>query len=132
MMKKETIQSYLNNFRRHIYPYLKPNVGIKAIVYPCNADGAIIKFSFGENNSSSDEYEKKNERITAALKSNNLLRFFEKEIADSALDTVKFKGTNYIIESRNVILIKDSSPDQWNDKKSEEDVKKLISTAFAQ
>jgi hypothetical protein len=131
MPSKEIIQSYLNNFRRHIYPYLKPNVGIKAVVYPCEEEGAIINFCLGQNRSSCDDYMKKNKKITTVLKSNNLSHFFEKEVSDKKIEGVKFKGTNYIMEGHNIILIKDDSPAQWNDKKSEEDVKKVLSEAFA-
>ncbi|MEW5802310.1 MAG: hypothetical protein AB1847_09420 [bacterium] len=131
MPNKEVIQSYLNNFRRHIYPHLKPNVGIKAIVYPCEEEGAIINFCLGKNRPSCDDYKKKNKKITNVLRSNNLSRFFEKEIPDQKMEAVRFKGTNYIMEGHNIILIKDDSPAQWDDKKSEEDVQKILSEAFA-
>lgn len=131
MPNKNVIQSYLNNFRRHIYPYLKPSVGINAIVYPCEEEGAIISFCLGQNRSSCDDYKKKNKTITNVLKSNNLSHFFEEKIPDKKIETLKFKGTNYIMEGHHIILIKDDSPAQWNDKKSKDDVKKVLSEAFS-
>lgn len=121
MEDKTVIQNYINNFRRQISGVLKPDIGISSVVYPCSEDGAIIEFRFGKGIKSSDEYKDSFKKISDVLKT------IKQRAFGGDLEAFQFSGTNYIMEFHRLILIKDNSPSQWNDKQAYKDVLKLIS-----
>ena len=68
MEDRETIQSYINNFRRHISALLKPGVGLSCKVYPAKNEGAVLEFTVGPNLSNEDEFDPSYDTVNAVLK----------------------------------------------------------------
>lgn len=120
MENKEVIQNYINNFRRDISRFLKPDIGINSTVYPCVEDGAIIEFKFGQGIPTSDEYKPSFKKLSDALKT------IPQNAFGGNLDGFKFLGTNYVMEFHRLILIKDDSESEWTEKKATEDVFKFV------
>lgn len=118
-MKKEDIQHYLNNFRRELSKYLKPDFNLKAIIYPSH-DGAIIELEFRKDQPTKDEFKKLEQTLAEQLHKINI-----KHISGS-LVSIKFSGTNIFLEPGKIFLIKDSNDSEWTIMKAQEDVKKLL------
>jgi hypothetical protein len=118
-MKKEDIQHYLNNFRRELSKYLKPDFNLKAIIFPSN-EGAIIEFEFRKDQPTRDEFKKHEALISDQLRKVN--------ISSLATDnsSIKFSGTNTFLEPGKIFIIKDNNQEEWSTMKAAEDVKKLI------
>ena len=49
MQDQKLIQSYINNFRRHIAAFLKPGIGLACKVRPAKKGGAVLEFLLGSN-----------------------------------------------------------------------------------
>jgi len=120
MDDKTIIQNYINNFRIQLSIFLKPDIGIHSIIYPCIEDGAIIEFTFGAGIPSSDDYKDPFPKISDALKT------IQQKAFGGNLNGFKFLGTNYIMEFHRLILIKDNSESEWTEKKATEDVFKFV------
>jgi hypothetical protein len=121
MKDQKIIQNYINNFRRYISAYLKPNIGIKSFVYPCLQEGAIIEFLLSEGASSTDEYKRDFSKISEALGQ------IQQNAFGGNLEGFHFSGTNYIMEPNRFLLIKDDSTAQWDDKQAQKDVTRIVS-----
>ncbi len=117
-MDKIEIQNYINNFRRLLSQYLKPNVGLQSIVYQYD-EGCVILFDLGLNCSNKDDYRSTSRNITEVLGRTNL---FEKEHTNYT-----FTGTNILLVSNKILIIKDNNPDEWTIDKTKEDIKKILS-----
>ncbi|MDN3664389.1 hypothetical protein ACFFU1_11590 [Algibacter miyuki] len=118
-MNKETIQLYLNNFRRFISPYLRKDINFKSIIYPAN-DGAIVELKFQKTSPIKDEFRKKENSVTDSLKRINQHAF------GGNLAGFKFSGTNLIMEEGRIIIIKDDNKTEWSIEQVKKDVEKLI------
>jgi hypothetical protein len=121
MENRETLQNYVNNFRRNVSPYLKPNIGIQANIYPCSQDGAIIEIKFIPSGTSCDNYESTSGTLSAALSSVNQNAFA------GSLSSFHFSGTNLIMDPNRIILIKDNSLNQWDEQQARKDIKAILS-----
>lgn len=119
MQDRDTIQEYINNFRRRLSPYLKPGMGIACSVYPAKV-GAILEFSIGLNLENIDQQKEVSETVNQALK------LIKQKAFGGNLEGFRFSGTNYIMEDNRVILIKGDST-EWNDVAAEKDVLRLVS-----
>jgi hypothetical protein len=121
MKSKETIQAYINNFRRRIARFLKPGVGIACGVYPAESGGAILEFALGPGIENDDLYKDVSPTVGAALAQINQRAF------GGNLGGFTFAGTNVILEDNRIIFIKDDSPDEWSDQAAQQDVARLVS-----
>jgi hypothetical protein len=121
MQDKKIIQGYINNFRRHLAPYLKPGIGLGCKVFPANSDGAILEFSLGPHVKNEDQYLSTEETVNAALKN------IEQRMFGGNLNAIKFGGTNISMEPNRIILIKgEDTPSEWSDDGAREDVKRIV------
>lgn len=121
MISRDRIQSYINNFRRQISPYLKPGVGLKCQIYQANQEGAILEFRLGQNEKNEDIYLRNYQTVNQAL------RDIEQSAFGGNLDAFDFKGTNYVLENKRIILVKGTdSLNHWDESASKKDVNKLI------
>ncbi|MBN3033583.1 MAG: hypothetical protein JW873_05755 [Candidatus Saganbacteria bacterium] len=120
MDDKEVLQNYVNNFRRNVSSHLKPNIGIQTNIYPCLKDGAIIEVKFIPSGTSCDNYEETSGALSNALNNINQNAF------QGTLSSFHFSGTNFVMDPNRVILIKDDSPNQWNEQRVQEDVKTIL------
>lgn len=121
MNDKKIIQKYINNFRRRISPYLKPGIGLSCEIHPAElGGGAILEFTIGPELKNEDEYEDLSASANAALS------YIPQKAFGGNLNGFKFIGTNLIMEGDRIILIKDDSPSQWDDRAAEKDVQKIL------
>jgi hypothetical protein len=116
-----TIQSYVNNFRRHISPYLKPGIGLSFKIYPAQEGGAVLEVSIGQNIPSEDQFK------SVATSANAALRDVPQKMVAGNIDAIKFGGTNISMEPNRIVLIKgEDDPALWNDQAAKNDVEKII------
>ncbi len=121
MNNRNLLQNYVNNFRRHLSIYFKPNVGMSAKIFPTNSNGAIVEFQMGEGIENDDEFQQIEQTINDALK----------EIPQNAfggnLDAYNFSGTNVVAEGNRIIIIKgDEDASEWDDVSAKKDVEKVL------
>lgn len=120
MKDKKTIQTYVNNFRRRLSPYLKPGIGLSCNVHPAEEGGAILEFSFGPSLENDDDYQVASTTVSGALAS------IPQHAFGGNLEGFNFAGTNVIMEKDRIIFIKDDSPSEWSDAAAEKDVSKIL------
>jgi hypothetical protein len=120
MTDKSIIQTYINNFRRYLAPYLKPGIGLHCTVHPSHAGGAVLEFRMGAQVENDDAYVLPVETLGRALSS------IPQQAFGGNLDGFRFSGTNYVLESDRVILIKDDSPAAWSDGAAAHDVARVV------
>jgi len=99
MEDKKTIQTYVNNFRRHLSPNLKPGVGVSCSVHPAEEGGAILEFSLGPSIENIDEYQETSATVSGALSS------IPQNAFGGNLESFRFSGTNVIMEKERIIFI---------------------------
>lgn len=121
MNKPSTIQQYINNFRRHLAPYLRPGIGLACNILPAEAAGAILQFTIGPNIANGDVFHPASKTVNEALSKLSQRAF------GGNLDGFRFGGTNVIMEENRIIFIKgEDNEEQWNDQAAAEDVKRLL------
>jgi len=121
MKDKNSIQAYINRFRKELGVKLRPDIGMEVIVHPVKEGGAILELILGVNKSNSDHYEKLNNKISQALKKINQ-HFFEGELSN-----LQFGGTNILAEKDRIILIKGGdNPEEWEGEAAKNDVHRLV------
>lgn len=120
MKDKKTIQTYVNNFRRRLSPYLKPGVGLSCTVHPAEEGGAILEFSLGPSIVNTDLYQESGTTVSGSLAS------IPQHAFGGNLEGFRFAGTNVIMEKDRIILIKDDSPSEWSDDAAEMDVSRIF------
>ena len=120
MINKSQIQTYINNFRRHIAPFLRPGIGLRCNVHQAISGGAILVFQVGSIVENDDVYESPKPTI------GNALSTIKQRAFGGNLEGFTFSGTNVILEQNNIILIKDSSDSQWTDSAAEQDVQSVL------
>lgn len=119
-MERQIIQDYINNFRRYFARYLKPSIGLSVNIYPTKKDGTILEFSIGTHERNEDDYKEEFEALNEAFSNIKQSSF------GGDLSSFAFLGTNIIMEDNRIILIKDSSKTEWNDKAAKRDVEKIV------
>ncbi len=121
MQDTKIIQSYINNFRRHLSPYLKPGVGLACKVIPVEAEGAILEFSLGPDFKNEDKYLSPEDTVNAALKN------IQQRMFGGNLDALRFAGTNISMEPNRIILIKGEDKfSEWDDNGARNDVSRIV------
>src|SRR6266513_4594467 len=122
MQDRSMIQAYINNFRRHLSRYLRPQVGLSANIYPVEQQGAILEFRLGPNIANEDRYGPVHTTVNDALPDLNQHAF------GGNLGGFNFGGTNIVLEPDRVILINGGdSPSEWSDQGAAGDVRRLVS-----
>jgi hypothetical protein len=123
MRDYNTIQSYVNNFRRHMSPYLKPGIGLSFKIHPAQEEGAVLEVSIGQNIPNEDHFESLTTSANAALK------IVPQMMVGGNIDAIKFGGTNISMEPNRIVLIKgEDDPGLWNDQAAKNDVERIIGT----
>lgn len=123
MDKRAEIQKYINNFRRHLAPYLKPGIGVISTVYPARQSGAILEFKLGSEHGNDDEFKD----VLSSV--NDALSQVQQRAFGGNLEGFRFSGTNYVMEDGRIILIKGEDGDEeWNDKAAQRDVSRLLTS----
>lgn len=121
MKNTKTIQAYINNFRRHLSPYLKPNIGLSCKVYPAEGSGAILEFTIGPSIANDDEFMPIEHTV------NDALAKIPQRAFSGNLGGFLFGGTNVVMEDKRIILIKGGNDDtEWNDEAALSDVKRIL------
>ena len=121
MKDTNTIQSYINNFRRHLSPYLKPSVGLSCKAYPAKGEGAIFEFTIGLGIANDDEF------MPIEVTVNDALGRISQSAFGGYLVGFVFSGTNVVMEDKRIILIKGGNDEsEWNDKAALIDVKRIL------
>lgn len=124
MDKRDNIQSYINNFRRHLTPYLKPGIGVVSVIHPAQKPGAILEFKLGPAHGNDDEYKNVQTSVNDALRNINQSAF------GGNLGGFHFSGTNYVIEDGRIIVIKgEDGIDEWDDQAAQRDVSQLLASS---
>jgi hypothetical protein len=124
MKDKKTIQRYVNNFRRHLSPFLKPGIGLSSKIHPAIQEGAILEFSLGADVSNEDEY------IEPAETVNSALRNVQQRMFGGNLDAIRFGGTNISMEPDRIVLIKgEDSLELWSDDGARTDVQRIVNVS---
>ncbi len=120
-MNSNIIQKYINNFRRLLSVYLKPNIGLQLHIYNCGTEGGMIVIYFKPGGRSNDIYESKYEKIS------DVLGDMKQTFFGGNLSGIHFKGTNTLMDPEKIILIKDSSPYEWSEEKLIDDINSIVS-----
>lgn len=121
MNDPKIIQKYINNFRRHLAPYLRPSIGLACKVFPAVESGAILEFSIDSGIANTDEFRPFSRTVNEALSSISQRAF------GGNLAGFRFGGTNVVMEDNRIILIKgEDDPNQWNDQAALTDVKRIL------
>ena len=120
MLDRSTMQGYVNNFRRHIARYLKPDIGIRCDVYPAKSGGAVVAFTLGSAEENDDTIHPSATSMAAALSN------VEQKAFGGELSAFNFSGTNTILEGNKLIFIKDESTKEWCDASAKLDVQRVV------
>jgi len=123
MIDKSVVQTYINNFRRRLAPFLRPGVGLKCLVHPVEVGGAILEFGIGPGIENDDVYQPQRQTIGRALSG------IEQHAFGGNLEGFRFGGTNVILEKDKLIFIKDESSSEWSDAAAERDVSRVVSAS---
>ncbi|MGA6135869.1 hypothetical protein ACPER7_06130 [Acinetobacter dispersus] len=126
-MDNQTIQTYINNFRRYLGNRLKSGIGLKTSIYHTSSQGAVIVFHLGRNLVNEDNYKPTSYSVAEILTSKINQHAFSGDLRN-----LNFSGTNTIMEPDKIILIKDSSPNEWTDEAARNDVNKLFHSRNSQ
>ena len=119
-MNKPQIQSYINNFRRRLAPFLRPGIGVQCSIYPATPGGAVLVFQLGPGVENDDIYKPESATLGKSLAQ------IEQRAFGGNLEGIQFGGTNTILESDKLIFIKDGSSGEWSDQAAAKDVKAVV------
>jgi hypothetical protein len=115
------LQSFINNFRRHIAPFLKPNVGLTCKIFPVKQGGAILELTIGVGIANDDLFESVTSNVSEALGK------VKQHAFGGNLAGFKFSGTNVVMEESRIILIKgEDDVNAWDDKAALADVNRIL------
>jgi len=121
MKDKKLLQSYVNNFRRGISSYLKPNIGLRSIVHPSEGEGAILEFELAPGIENDDEYTAATQSLGVALQG------IEQRAFGGHLENISFKGTNVILENNRIILVKgEDLAAEWSEEAVAKDLLRVL------
>ncbi|MBT3805001.1 MAG: hypothetical protein HOG03_10430 [Desulfobacula sp.] len=122
MEDKSTIQSYVNDFRRHMSKYLKKGIGLTSKTYPSHGEGCVIELRIGPNLPNYDEIVEVHQSV------NDVLKIVPQKIVGGNIDGVKFGGTNISMEPDRILIIKgEDDKNLWSDMGALDDVNKIVS-----
>lgn len=123
MEDKKIIQEYINNFRRHLAPHLKPGIGLSCKIFPAQTEGAVLEFTIGPSISNDDFFEAPKNSVNAILEA------VPQRMIGGNIGAIKFAGTNVSMEPNRIVLIKgEDDLGLWNDQGAKNDVERIIET----
>ena len=120
-MDRNTIQTYINNFRILLSPHLVKNLGVKATVWPYDT-GVIIRFELEIGGVNKEEYKHPTPTLLEALHKANV----DLPEALNHYHKVLFAGTNMVLRDKYIFFIKDNEPGTWSEDQAATDVINLI------
>ena len=121
MQDQKTIQTYINNFRRNVAPFLGPGIRLSCEVHPAFQDGAILQFLIGPDVSNVDQYFEPTDTVNSAL------RNVPQRMVGGDPNAIRFSGTSISMKANRIILIKgEDSLDLWDDKGAQADVRHIV------
>ncbi len=120
MLENTLIQRYINNFRRHLARYLKPNIGLRCDVYRAESGGAVVEFTLSPSEENDDTFHPDAPTVSAALAN------VKQNAFGGDLSAFRFGGTNTILEGNRLIFIKDESSSEWSDSAARSDVNRVV------
>ena len=121
MEDKKVIQTYVNNFRRHLSRSLKKGVGLKSTAFPSKGEGGVLELKIGANLPNEDEFAEVHESV------NDVMRFIPQRLIRENIDSVKFSGTNISMEPDRIIIVKGEDDFAlWDDEGALDDVNRII------
>jgi hypothetical protein len=121
MKDKKQIQSYINNFRRHLTPFLRPGIGVTVEVHPARQQGAILEIKLGPEVENDDEYLPDEDTVNAAIKN------IKQNLVGGNIDAIRFGGTNISMEPDRIVLIKgEDQPTLWSNESAKHDVEQIV------
>jgi hypothetical protein len=117
----ETIQSYVNNFRRHLSPVLRPDIGATITAYPARDPGAVLVVMFAKDAPSRDTIEPPFPSV------GEILKVVPQRMIDATnFSGIRFGGTNISMEPNRVVLIKgEDDNNEWDDRAAARDVQRI-------
>jgi hypothetical protein len=121
MQDHTIIQEYVNNFRRHLAPQLRPGIALASRAHPAKGEGALVEFFFKPGGSNQDE-------TTAVFESvNEALGTVTQHMVGGNVAGVRFGGTNISMEPDRILLIKgEDAMHEWDDAAALRDVLRII------
>jgi hypothetical protein len=120
MYLQPQVQTYINNYRRRIAPFLRPGIGLRCTIHPADSGGAVLVFRVGPNIENDDEYQAASPTLGSALSR------VEQRAFSGNLEGFTFGGTNVILEQDRIIFIKDGSQSEWSDSAADRDVQSVL------
>ncbi len=121
MREKAQAQKYVNNFRRRMTRYLRPDIGMRVIVHPAAAGGGVVEVEFSEVVENDDEFR------PPAPTVNDVLKAIPQNAFGGNLDGFRFEGTNIVMEPGRVLLIKGTDDrGEWDQKAAERDTRRIL------
>ena len=121
MNNAQALQRYINDFRRHLAPLLRPSIGLSCIAFPAKGQGAVLEFTMKPNIANDDHIQEATDTV------NDALGKIEQHAFGGNLGGFLFGGTNVIMENERIILIKgDDQSSSWTDEAARDDVKHLL------
>jgi len=118
-LKINQINRYIDNFRKWLTPYIKPNVSTDIDIYNCGSEGALLVVNFKPSGKNREQVHNNFTSISKALQSQN-----QSFISGDSI--FQFHGTNLFMDPEKIFIIKEDNYDEWTDRKSKEDVEKII------
>lgn len=119
-MDQDIIQRYVNEFRKHITPSLKSNIGLEIDIYNCGKEGAVLIVFFKPGGKSIDKEISNLNSIADVLKSIN------PNFISGNMSGVAFGGTNMLMQQDKIVLIKENNINEWSNMKLKDDLKKIF------
>ncbi len=116
-MTKDTINSYIINFRRFITPFLKPDVSIRFISYPFD-NGVVMVGEFGINGNNNTDTRAESKTLNEAIAKTNLF--------DRPNDLQPINNTKIIIGNGKIVIKGENA--SCSEKEANEDVNKFLSS----
>jgi hypothetical protein len=121
MRDRQTLQQYINNFRRHIASFLRPSVGLSCVAFPTEGPGAVLEFTIGPGIANEDHFRDPVPSVNAAL------AHIEQRAFGGNLAGFRFEGTNVILEENRIILLKGGdSSSEWDDDAALKDAMRIV------
>ena len=124
MKRSSRLKKYVELFKRNIKQFVAPDVEIKTVIYPVEAEGAVFEFTFNRNDDSTEKLDRTRPTIGSVLTD------IPQRMVEGNIEGVKFGGTNLYLEGDRILVIKgEDDQESWSGNAIIEDVKRVVSTS---
>jgi hypothetical protein len=121
MKDPNTIQRYINDFRRHFSAFVREGMGISCRAFPAEGPGALLEFTVAPGIASGDQILDPRQTVNHALQETPQKAF------GTNLSGVVFSGTNLISEGNRIILVKGEDTEaSWSDADARANVERIL------